>query len=114
MQVELADRLIEASSFSHNFVALTFFSWFGNITDMLTVITATKNKEFELAFATIYASQIINLQFALGFPWVLKYLVYGPFSLKETKMDDSLIAVLLVLGCTLSFLCLFRFKLGLP
>jgi hypothetical protein len=30
MQVELADRLIEASNFSHNFVGLTFFSWFGN------------------------------------------------------------------------------------
>lgn len=64
IQVELADKLIEASNFSHNFVGLTFFSWFGNLTDILTVITATKNKEFELAFATIYASQIINIQFA--------------------------------------------------
>ena len=44
MQVELADRLIEASNFSHNFVGLTFFSWFGNASDVITVISATKKK----------------------------------------------------------------------
>jgi Ca2+/Na+ antiporter len=80
---------------------------------VLTVITATKNKEFELAFATIYASQIINIQFALVFPWTLKCLYDGNFNLQGAKMFDSLIMVLFVLASTVVCLIWFRFKLNL-
>ena len=107
-QVRLADQIITELGLSHSFIALTFFSWFSNVTDILTVVISAKIKKFDLALSTLFYAQVINLQLSLNFGWLARTLKYGSFDLKAAGMTDSMIGglfVLLVVGGLLVLNC---------
>jgi len=99
IQVEQADHIITELHLSHSFIALTFFSWFSCATDILTVIIAAKSKKFNLALSTLFYAQVINLQLSLNIGWFARCLKFGSFSLRKAEMSQSMLGVLVVLGC---------------
>lgn len=112
VQLMLADKIIDKLAIDPNFVALTVYNFFSNMPDLLTVITAAKNKEFTLALTTIFSSQVINLQISLCLPWFLRELIVGgPRTDNSKSMAESMAIAIGVLCMLLVVMSLNRFRL---
>jgi len=111
LQLSMADRVISRLHLNHNFVALTFYNWFSNITDLLTAISAAKKREFNLALTTIFSSQIINIQVALCAPWFIKAVIHGDYSFEKIDMTKSMLSIMLVLVVLASLLAINKMRL---
>ena len=86
IQIQLAELVIVQLKLDADFLALTFYNCFSNMPDLLTVIAAAKAKEFNLIMATLFVSQIINLQVALAMPWFLREVLFQDSS--RASPDD--------------------------
>lgn len=73
--IATVDVLVDKLPISHTFVGLTMACWGGNISDIMNATIAAINKKTEFATSSIIGSQIINLQIALGLPWLAHNLV---------------------------------------
>lgn len=114
VQLQLADSIIRHFGFDAKFIALTFYNFFSNMPDLLTVISAARKKEFNLALTTIFSSQVINLQVSLCVPWFFRCLLWGNY---RNKPNDSLFVsmayAVVILGVISFFLPLNKYRLNL-
>ncbi|MCQ2818328.1 MAG: sodium/calcium exchanger protein, partial [archaeon] len=56
---------------SQTFLGMTVIAIGGNIGDTINAVVAAKNDEASLISTSVIGGQIINLQFCLGFPWMM-------------------------------------------
>jgi len=98
IQLSLAESIIGYFKLDANFVAMTIYNLFSNMPDLLTVVTAARKDELALAVATVFSSQLINLQVALSLPWFMRTLLTGPYSIaKESGLSEAMAVVVVVL-----------------
>ena len=113
LQLSMADGIIAYLGFNSSFIALTFYNLFSNMPDLLTVYTAAKNKEFTLALATIFSSQVLNLQFSLMLPWLLRCVLWGGYSSTPSDMQNmSMLSAVVILAVIAILLPLNRYRLN--
>lgn len=113
LQLEMADGIIAYLGFNSNFIALTFYNLFSNMPDLLTVYTAAKNKEFTLALATIFSSQVLNLQVSLMLPWLLRCILWGGYSSSNSSMQNiSMMSAVGILAVIAILLPLNKYRLN--
>jgi Ca2+/Na+ antiporter len=97
------DVLVQVLPLTHTFVGLTLACWGGNISDVINACVAAKNRQIEFVTSSIVGSQILNLQVALGLPWLVSVIIYdapvvfNDESIYLTTAMAFLIAVLSVL-----------------
>lgn len=97
---------------SVTFVGLVFTSWGNNVGDLTTTIISAKAKMAGQATSSLFGSQIINIQVSLGFPWMVKNILYGPVKLNDPNIPSSIEAIILVLFAMYLILIFGKMKLN--
>lgn len=115
IQIQLAEQVIVQLKLDADFLALTFYNCFSNMPDLLTVIAAAKVKEFNLIMATLFVSQIINLQVALAFPWFMRQILFKDSSTASPEeLWRPMILCITILSTIAVMLSVANFQLTKP
>ena len=70
----LIEKLSFYTNLSTSFLGMTLVSWGNNVGDTINACIAVKLGKTELLITSILGTQIINLQFCLGLPWLISSL----------------------------------------
>ncbi len=112
--VSFVEDLSSRTSFSPAILGLTIISWSGNVGDSINSSVFAKKEIPDLMVTTIIASQIMNLQICLAFPWLLSLFMGIRTNISfESPMTINFfrIAFIVILISVLTFV-LFGMKLN--
>jgi len=73
--ISFVEDLSSRTSFTPALLGLTIIAWSGNVGDCINSSIFAKKGIPDLMVTTIIASQIMNLQICLAFPWLLSILL---------------------------------------
>jgi Ca2+/Na+ antiporter len=106
--------LSEYTNLSTSFLGMTLISWGNNIGDTINACVAAKLGKVDLMIASILGTQILNLQFCLGFPWFISTLMTSGLQImvSDNNTFKFFATVFFVVLATVLSLTMFGMKLN--
>lgn len=92
-------------------VGLTILAWGNNIGDIMNSVVAAKRGNAQLSVSSVLATQILNLQFSLGLPWLITVFIYGDMFINDATTLNSMYFTLLIVMVSLTILLIGKVEL---
>ena len=110
----LIEKLSHYSNLSTSFLGMTLVSWGNNVGDTINACVAAKLGKVDLLIASILGTQILNLQFCLGFPWLISTLTTSGLQIliTDTNTFKFFATVFFVVLATILVLTMFSMRLN--
>ena len=110
----LIEKLSFYTNLSTSFLGMTLISWGNNVGDTINACVAAKLGKVDLLIASILGTQILNLQFCLGFPWLISTLTSSGLQIliADTNTFKFFATVFFVVLATILVISMFSMRLN--